>query len=197
MTKNIIVFDLETQYSFDEVGGQDHLDKLKISVLGAYLYRTSEYVIFEEKELSKFEELLLSRPLLVGFNSKRFDCAVLQPYVRVDLKGLPHLDILEEFVKAVGHRIKLDSLAQATLGVGKSGSGLDALKYWREGQIDKLKKYCLDDVKITKDIYEYGAQHGKLHYISKYNLEKRLAKVSWKIENPEEDEADQRQMGLF
>jgi DEAD/DEAH box helicase domain-containing protein len=194
--KNIIVFDLETQRSFDEVGGRDCFEKLGISVLGAYLYKTNEYRIFEEKELGEFEALLTSKPLLVGFNSRRFDCAVLQPYVRVDLSKLPQLDILEEIVKAVGHRVKLDSVAQATLGIGKSGSGLDALKYWREGDMESLKRYCLDDVKITKEVYEYGANNGELLYVSKYGMAKARAVVSWKVDHPDEEETG-GQMGLF
>lgn len=197
MSKNIIVFDIETQRSFDEVGGRDRLDKLGISVLGAYLYKTDEYRAFEERELGKFEELLGSRPLLVGFNSKRFDCAVLQPYIRFDLWKLPQLDILEEIIKAVGHRVKLDSIAQATLRTNKSGSGLDALRFWREGKLEELKKYCLDDVRITRDIYEFGAEHGELFFMSKYGMAKARAVVSWKVENPEGDDAGDKQMGLF
>jgi DEAD/DEAH box helicase domain-containing protein len=194
-TKNIIVFDLETQRSFDEVGGRDCFDKLGISVLGAYLYKTDEYRIFEENELNQFEDLLGSKPLLVGFNSRKFDCAVLQPYIRFDLGKLPQLDILEEVVKAVGHRVKLDSIAHATLGEGKSGSGLDALKYWHEGDMENLKKYCLDDVKITRRVYEYGANNGELFFMSKYGMAKSVAKVSWKVEHP--DGEDDKQMGLF
>lgn len=193
--KNIIVFDLETQRSFDEVGGRDSFEKLGVSVLGAYLYKTDEYRIFEEKELSQFEELLGSKPLMVGFNSRKFDCAVLQPYIRFNLDKLPQLDILEEVVKAVGHRVKLDSIAQATLSESKSGSGLDALKYWREGDLESLKKYCLDDVRITRRIYEYGANNGELFFMSKYGMAKSVAKVSWKIEHPE-GEVEQ-QMNLF
>jgi DEAD/DEAH box helicase domain-containing protein len=81
-----------------------------------------------------------------------------------DLAKIPHLDILEEIDKALGHRIKLDDVAQATLGSGKSGDGLKAVQYWRTGRMEELKKYCLDDVKITKQIYEYALKNGKLLY---------------------------------
>lgn len=194
--KNIIVFDLETQRSFDEVGGRGSFDKLGVSVLGAYVYRTDEYLVFEESELKNFEELLTARPLLVGFNSRRFDCVVLQPYVHADLSKMPQLDILEEFVKVAGHRVKLESIAQATLGEGKSGSGLDALKYWKNGEIDKLKRYCMDDVRITREIYEYGAKNGELLYTNKYGRGAGRIPVRWKIEHPEGDDAH-KQMGLF
>ena len=194
--KNIIVFDLETQRSFDEVGGRNSMEKLGISVLGAYFYQSDEYIVFEESELKNFEERLSDRPLLVGFNSRRFDCPVLQPYVRADLSKFPQLDILEEVVRVVSHRVKLESIAQATLGTGKSGSGLDALKYYRNGEIDKLKGYCLDDVKITREIYEYGADKGEILFMHKYGRGKARVPVTWKIEHPESG-TENKQMGLF
>jgi DEAD/DEAH box helicase domain-containing protein len=194
---NIIVFDLETQLSFDDVGGRDNFRALKVSVLGAYSYATNEYLMFEERELGKFEELLAAKPLLVGFNSRKFDCEVLQPYMRINLAKLPQLDILEEIVKAVGHRVKLESVAQATLGSGKSGSGLDALRYWRDGEIEKLKKYCLDDVKVTRQVYEYGAAHGELLFTSKYGTANSRAVVNWKIEHADVEEDSHKQMSMF
>ena len=79
------------------------------------------------------------------------------------------MDILKEIKRATGHRVPLDSLAIASLGVQKTGSGLKALRLYREGKIDDLKKYCLSDVKITRDLYEYGLRHGVLHFTSSEN----------------------------
>lgn len=91
---------------------------------------------------------------------------MLQPYYKFKLAKLPHLDILEEVTHALGHRLKLDSIAQSTLGEGKSGSGLDALWYYKNSDWKSLEKYCLDDVRITRDVYEYGKKHGHLWYES-------------------------------
>jgi hypothetical protein len=74
------------------------------------------------------------------------------------------LDILEEVVHALGHRLKLESVAMATLGEGKSGSGLDAIWYYKNQEWEKLIKYCLDDVRVTKEVYEYGQRHGNLWF---------------------------------
>ena len=81
-----IVFDIETQHSFDEVGGRDRFDKLGISVLGAYIYGDNTYVTYEEHEIPKFEKLLSSAGTLIGFNIHHFDLPVLQPYVSLNLK---------------------------------------------------------------------------------------------------------------
>ena len=99
MGQNIIVYDIETKYTFDEVGERENFDKLGISVLGAYDYRSRNYVVYEESELREFELRLMDRPLLVGFNSRRFDTPILQHYIPFDLGKLPQLDIMEEVMK--------------------------------------------------------------------------------------------------
>lgn len=197
MSKNIIVFDLETKNTFDEVGGRDNFASLQISVVGAYSYLTGEYQIFEEKEIPEFEKILQKKPLIVGFNSRRFDTIVLQPYIHFDLKILPQLDIMEEITRTLGHRVSLDSVSQATLGRSKTGSGMDAIRFWKKGEMKKLKSYCLEDVRITKDIYEYGAQHGELFYTPKFGVSKARVPVNWKIMHPEEKEQQHKQQSLF
>ncbi len=197
MSRNIVVFDIETKNAFDDVGGRNNLQALQISVLGAFIYDINEYRIYEEKELKEFEKILQKKPLLVGFNSRRFDVPILQPYIRFDLKALSQLDIMEELTNVLGHRVSLDSVAQATLGRSKSGSGMDAIRFWKNGEIEKLKKYCLDDVRITKEIYEYGAKHGELFYTPKFGTTKGRAPVRWKIANPDEKEEPDKQQSLF
>lgn len=197
MGKNIVVYDIETKYAFDEVGGRDNFTRLGISVLGAFDYRIGDFIIYEEDELSRFAERLRVRPLLVGFNSRRFDTPILRKSISFDVKGIPQLDIMEEMVKALGHRVSLESVARATLGMSKSGSGLEALRLYREGRIDELKRYCLDDVRITRDLFEYGAKHGELFYMSKYGSRKARAPVSWRLAHPDGDAPPDPQQSLF
>lgn len=165
--KNAIVFDLETKKTFEEVGSyQSGHEKLGVSFCGVYSYTQDKYVGFWEQDLGMLEKILITeKPTLIGFNSKSFDVPVLQPYMKhMQLNTLPHLDILEEVVKALKFRLKLDSIATATLGEGKSGHGLDAIRWFREGALDKLSKYCIDDVRVTKDVFEYGAAQGRIWY---------------------------------
>lgn len=161
---NKIVLDLETQREFSEVGGRNKHHLLKVSVAGIYSFADDQYRIFEERELHKLGELLAAADQVIGFNILQFDYAVLAPYVNFSLEKIPSLDILVELEKILGHRISLEAVAQATLGTGKSGSGMEALRLWKAGQLEDLKKYCLDDVKLTKEVYEYGQKYGKLLY---------------------------------
>jgi len=117
--------------------------------------------------------------LVIGFNVRDFDMEVLAPYILTPVKNFPILDILVEFEKVRGHRISLQSVAQATLKTSKSGSGWDAIRLFREGKMDELKKYCLDDVRITKDIYEYGLKNGKISFISNRDYQTYEVPMNW------------------
>jgi DEAD/DEAH box helicase domain-containing protein len=159
-----IVLDLETQKNFAEVGGRNKHHLLQVSVAGIYIYPSNRFQIFLEKELTKLGEILINADQVIGFNIQQFDFAVLQPYLNFSLEQVPALDILQEVEKVLGHRISLEAIATATLGLGKTGSGNQAIHLWKTGQIEELKKYCLNDVKLTRDIYDYGKKYGKLLY---------------------------------
>lgn len=167
----LVVFDVETKKAFDEVGGY-FPDKLGVSVSGVwYEEQGSEGILraFREEEFSEMFKLFESADRIVGFNSIDFDMAALKPYYLGDLLKLPNFDILQKVEEKVGYRVKLDALAKETLGIQKGGSGLDAITYYHEGNWEKLTKYCLEDVAITKDLYIYGLEHKELKFKNKWN----------------------------
>ena len=175
----IAVLDLETQNAFSEVE-PGRLDLLKVSVAGLYCYWSDDFQVLEEGELKKLDKLLPQLDLLVGFNQKRFDLPVLAPYLSIDLKQIPCLDILEEIKNYVGYRVNLNSVAKATLNKSKSGHGLEAIAQFREGRIEELKSYCLDDVKITKEVFDYGILHDKIYFLAKDGSSTIAVPVDWK-----------------
>ncbi|MDP3741225.1 MAG: ribonuclease H-like domain-containing protein [bacterium] len=161
---NKIVLDLETQKDFSEVGGRNKNHLLRVSVAGIYSYVDDKFICYHESELHKLGEILAGADQIIGFNVKQFDFAVLQPYLNFSLAEIPTLDILQEIEQVLGHRISLDTVAKATIGASKTGSGLAALALWRKGQLEELKQYCLNDVRLTRDVYEFGQKHDKLLY---------------------------------
>jgi len=180
--KNILVLDVETQKSFKEIGKSKamSLSKLKVSVVCTYDYLTDAYASYEEKDMVKFEQRLQTADLLIGFNIRRFDMAVLQPYLFKTVDQFPVLDLLDAIEKARGHRASLDSVARATVKEGKSGDGAEALVLFKEGRMEELKKYCLDDVRLTKNVYEYGCREGKIHFTSTWDFKTYEIPVDWK-----------------
>ncbi|MBI4458013.1 ribonuclease H-like domain-containing protein [Candidatus Uhrbacteria bacterium] len=158
-----IVLDIETQNSFADVGKYDPT-LLKVSLVGVYVSATDTYLSFLEHELSQMWPLLESADRIIGYNIIGFDFPVLNQYYAGDLGKFASLDIMYEIEKKIGFRVKLDDVAQATLGVGKSGHGLQAIEFFRRGEIDKLRDYCLMDVKITKEVYEAGLRERTVKY---------------------------------
>lgn len=174
---NEIVLDIETQNTFEEVGGY-FTDKLKVSLVGVYYYETDTYESYLEPDLPKMFSKLEQGGRIIGYNSIGFDMPVLNNYYLGDLLKLPQLDILREIEKALGHRIKLDAVAEATIGTKKSGHGLQAVQWWKEGKIDSIREYCLQDVRVTKEVYEFGVKNGFLLFDDRMG-ERRMIPVDF------------------
>ncbi len=177
--RNDYVIDLETKYSFDEVGGRDRFADLGVSYIGLYSYEQDKFFGFRENELEKLNPVLEKADRIIGFNVLHFDLPVLTPHVSVDLKRIPVLDIFDDVTEVLGFRAGLGALSKATLGKEKLGKGLDSLKWYREGNWEQLEKYCLQDVLLTRDLYEHGKKYGHLLFDS-FGEGKRIAiPVKW------------------
>ncbi len=167
-----VFFDVETKNTFDDVGGY-FPSKLAPSFVGVCVRDGAEgegeMIQIWENDFSKLWQLFETADLIVGFNSINFDMEVLRPLYPGNVDDFPHLDLMVRFKEATGHRISLDSIALETLGRGKTGHGLDAIKYYKEGRLDELAKYCLMDVAITRDIYDWGRAKGSLKFKNKWN----------------------------
>ncbi len=160
---NYVVFDIETRNTFDEVESNDPV-ALDISVVCAYDSKTEEYTSYLVEDLPKLWPLLEKADMLVTFNGDHFDIPLLNKYYHGDLSTIKSLDLLKEIRNSLGRRIKLDDIAEATLGKNKIAHGLEAIKWWRSGEIDKIIKYCLEDVKITKEVFDYALENKILKY---------------------------------
>ncbi len=167
-----VIFDVETKKTFDEVGGF-FPERLGISFIGACVRDTQsdkgEMKSYFEKDIPEFLSLLEQADVIVGFNSDNFDLQTLVPHYGGDITQLPSLDLMDRIKKSAGHRIGLDAVAQATLGIGKTGDGLDAIKYYQSKNWEALEKYCLQDVAVTRDVYDFGLQKGLVKFRNKWN----------------------------
>jgi len=166
MPRTEIVLDIETQNTFQDVGAYQ-ASLLKISLVGVYFYETDSYEAFFEQDLPKLWPRLERASRIIGYNLFGFDYPCMQTYYTGDIMKLPTIDLMVEIERRIGHRIKLDDVAHATLGIGKSGHGLQAVEFWRNGELDKLKDYCLQDVRITKDVYEKALNDKKIYFFNR------------------------------
>ena len=157
-----VVFDIETQNMFADIGSNDPA-LLDISVVSAYDSASDSYTTVSINELERLWPIFEHADALVGYNSNHFDIPLLNKYYPGSLLHIQSIDLLESIRESFGRRVRLDSVAEATLGVGKSANGLQAIAWWKQGEIEKIKKYCQMDVELTKRLFEYALAHGKLH----------------------------------
>lgn len=166
MSVKKIVFDIETKNFFSDTGSNDPAS-LDIAVVCAYDYAADKYLSFFDEELSKLWPILEKADALIGFNSDHFDIPLLNKYYSGDLTKIKSIDLLKAVKNSLGRRIKLDTLAEATLGRNKTADGIQAGRWWKDGKKEMVRNYCLEDVKITREIYEYALKHGQLKYKDK------------------------------
>ena len=180
-----IVFDIETKNIFTDVGSNNPAD-LDISIVSLYDYETNKYYSFLQDDFEKMWPFFKNAEILITFNGDHFDIPLLQKYCSFDLKNIQHLDIFAEVQKITGKKIGLDNIATTTLKIAKSANGLDAVAWWNSGEIEKIKKYCEQDVKVTKDIYEFAKKNNFLKYKdlkTKKIVEVQLNSSNWEIQN--------------
>lgn len=176
---DIVYFDLETQRTANDVGGWDKKHEMGMSVGVTYSSADGTYEIFPESRVQDLISRLQRADLVVGYNVLRFDYEVLMAYTVLDLPDqLRTLDLLIDIEKSVGHRLKLEDVAQGTLGVGKVAEGLDAIRWWREGKVMQIAEYCCFDVKVTKLVHEYGAAHKELFFSDRFGRKQRI-EINW------------------
>jgi DNA polymerase elongation subunit (family B) len=169
---NYITFDIETydpnitleNINSSPMGGRIDTEKINVSVIGAYVSWIDQYLAFFEEDVVDFMNLMREADLIVGFNHLWFDIPVLKKYSSYDVKTLHCYDIMAEFEKKAGHRIKLDSIAEATLGQNKTDSYSVYRSYHLEGKWAELTDYCMHDVLITEKIFRLVLQDRPIMY---------------------------------
>jgi DEAD/DEAH box helicase domain-containing protein len=182
-----IIFDIET------VGDIRNFDALELTVISIYEYDTDTYRSFYQDELTQLWPILERSGRLIGYNSEHFDIPILNKYYTGDLTRFPHLDMLKVIKDTNGKRYKLDDIAKATLEIAKSADGLQAMRWWEEGKREEVKKYCEQDVRVTKELYDYGLAN-KMLYVN--NITGELMPIAVNFDAPTAHELLQQSSGL-
>lgn len=178
-THRIVFFDLETLREAQEVGGWGNISKMGMACAVCYDTLEDCYTHYLEKDVQELITKLRQADLVVGYNIRRFDYVVLGAYSDFNFSALPTFDMLEEVTRILGHRLKLDSIALATLGQGKSADGLQCLRWVKEGKMDLIVEYCKKDVEITRDVFWHGVQKKMLMYQNR--SERAQMAVAWDL----------------
>ena len=176
---NLVYFDLESQKLFEEVGGRD-ASKLLLACGVTWSTACNDFAVYWEKDVQALIAELKSADRVIGFNTIKFDYEVLRPYApNENFRALRSIDILQDVFRTLNFRLSLDSIARATLGTTKTADGIMSVEWFRQGELDKVAEYCKADVDITRRVYEFGRDHGFLHYYSKLGSKLKVP-VNWR-----------------
>lgn len=163
----IAVFDLEIKKTIAQCSrGWDSYDEMGVSILIIADYVTHRYRVFDEHNIKEGLDILCNYDLIVGFNSVNFDWRVLQATYKDLHRVSGDYDILREIWVSLGLNpdvfdpnthggYKLDDVAFDTIHLRKSGNGADAPLLYQEGKYGELIDYCLNDVKVTKELFDF------------------------------------------
>ncbi len=176
-----ITLDIETKNFFSDVGSNDPTD-LDIAVVCLHDSFDDQYKSFLEQDFSKLWGILEQADVLVTWNGDHFDIPLLGKYYSGDLTKIKSVDLMKEAQKVLGRRLKLDGVCGATLGVNKSGDGIESVEWWRNGEVDKVIKYCIDDVRLTKELYDYALANNHLKYSDAGTIKQiKLDTSKWEV----------------
>lgn len=195
-----IVYDVETKHIFEEIAGED-ITKLGISYLAYYRSDTDTIEGLFDQDVPQFKKAMDQSDLIIGYNIIEFDNRVLKGYFQFDDSKYTFLDLYKVIHKTHNVYIKLDNITSTTLGAGKIAHGLDAIRFYREGNLDKLKEYCDSDVQLTRDVYQFIKDNKFFYYTdglgNKVKLELDLDKAENELKNKNTPAQADDGFGLF
>mgnify|MGYP001599921059 CR=1 FL=1 len=172
-----VYYDVETQHSAEEVGGWGNVHLMKVAVAVSWCERDG-FRVWKEPSMVEFIPYLSAFDRVVSFNGDGFDSKVLSFYGDVRAIRKKSFDILVDLKKSLGHRLRLDSLAKATLGAGKTADGMLSLKWWKEGRVDEIIRYCQQDVQVLIDLVAFGRKNGYVRFEGR-SREPHMVSVRW------------------
>ncbi len=168
-----IYLDVETQrLSFEVTGGWSSIRKFGLAV-GVTWDHEHGFRRWFEKDAERLVSELAKFSRIITFNGDRFDLEVLRGYTSIEQLRSRSFDLLADLSARLGHRVGLDSLARETLGRGKTGSGVEAVQWWRAGQQEKVAEYCEKDVRLLIDMVAHARKTG---YVV---VDSRQVRVNW------------------
>lgn len=133
---------METRHSAAEVGGWHNTAEMRLSVGVTYSTASGKYTIYSEM-VDDLIRQLSQADLVVGYNHEHFDYGVLQRYTMWNMIDITNnLDLCKDIEQRGGVRVKLDSVAAASIGSSKRpwapGSQMNWAGYVQTGNTELL-----------------------------------------------------------
>ncbi len=120
---------------------------------------TTQITCFHGEDFTPLLDMLDSAEFIYTFNGIEFDLPRLAKHCGRDSIGPwirktvdPHY--LMRHSMGFGGCMRLNDLLVLNGFEPKSGSGLQAIQFWNEGNLEALSSYCMDDARLTYELCE-------------------------------------------
>ena len=160
-------------------GNEDNLSSLGMSVGVILDVQKKFYCVYTESTAKSLIKHLHSLDLIVGYNIRKFDYRVLEPYGGTLLKLLPTFDMFQQLEEEYGLKISLANLANRTLDIKTEKLGAKAVERWWEGDTESVIEYCRSDVSITQKLFNHACKEGYLRYWNHNERRQEDIDTSW------------------
>ncbi len=149
--------------------GWDDFKNMGISVICAFDYQTGRYRVFTTDNMDDFRSLVDRTDIVIGYNSLTFDNPLCRAN-QINVEDSKSWDLLKEILLSAGieepfednsyETFSLSACAFANLGIRKKSDGADAPIQWQRRRIGTVIDYCLNDVFLTKGLFELVRKRG-------------------------------------
>lgn len=171
-----LYLNLDTQLRAIDVDGW-YPEKMGVSI--AVALTSKELRIFTAKNINELIPLLESAKAVIGYNLEGFDFRVLCGCPGVNLEGVRYLDMLADIESSIGVRVSFGAAVIATLGAQRDDDGLDLVKCWKEGKIEKVIEGVTSTALQIRALHEYGMEHGEVFYNPHESNRRVRVAVDW------------------
>lgn len=172
MSTNLVIYDCEIKHGvatpdnppqdgFKYAQGWKDFAGMGISVICAYDLLEARYRVFMDDNLGAFEDLIIERDGVMGFNNIGFDDRLLEAN-GIHIPPDKTFDLAALIWRAAGvpqgehpKGLSLNACCKAHGLPAKSGNGADAPQDYQAGRFGRVIDYCLNDVRCTLHLYRY------------------------------------------
>jgi len=177
-TRPTYIFDLQTQRTYEDVGGKKNITQMGISLAALLNHATGDITVFTETDADVLLNTFLSSGLIVGLNLKKFSYRILAGYRNIDFQNLNSLDLLDYLRKKIVRRPCIEDLFSGTLNLKKSIDNMKFTRLYQEGHIEQARQLIIQNVQALNSVYSFGKTNGYV-YLNDPTGQRWKISVSW------------------